>query len=362
MQALPRGSTIGMLGGGQLARMAALAAAPLGYNVHVFTRAANDPCAQVTPQQTLAAWDDFDALRAFAASVDVITLEFENIPTATLDFLATLKPVHPGSHALAICQDRVREKDFVRATGADTTEYREITDLDSLTAARDELGAPAVLKTATMGYDGYGQARIDADTDLAEVFTRLGRARCIYERFVDFDHEVSLVLARDLDGHVATYPIVQNLHTDAHILHETLAPAPRIDAETSDVANAIGASLAHALDYVGVMAIEFFVTKAGALLVNEIAPRPHNSGHWTMDGAVCSQFEQQIRAVAGLPLGDTTLRCPVRMINLLGDEVDDLIASHSRDPAARLHDYGKKHKRPGRKMGHINILGATSPS
>lgn len=354
MTPLPQGSIIGMLGGGQLGRMAALAAAPLGYRVHVYAPSPGSPCAQVTSLETVAAWDDRDALARFADAVDVVTLEFENIPVDAVDFLAARVPVHPGALALETCQDRLVEKAFARRVGAQTAPYLPVRSRDELDAALANVGAPAVLKRTRFGYDGHGQVRVDADTDLDEAWRVMGGEVGILEGFVDFQREVSAVIARGQDGQTACFPIVENRHTEDHILHQTIAPAPDLDEDLAQQARQIAADLANALDYVGVLAVEFFVTDDG-LLVNEMAPRPHNSGHWTIDACACCQFEQQVRAVCGLPLGSPEQLHAAVMTNLLGDEIftRDALAA---DGANHLHLYGKADARPGRKMGHVTRI------
>jgi 5-(carboxyamino)imidazole ribonucleotide synthase len=349
---IPPGSIIGMLGGGQLGRMTALAAARLGYKTHVFTPEPNGPCAQACAAETVADWDDEEALASFADSVDVITLEFENVPAPALELLAALKPTRPGARVLAITQDRVAEKSFANQLGIGTAPWRAADDAAGIAEAVRLLG-PSIAKTRRFGYDGKGQAVI-ADPDHAETaFAAIGRAPAIVEGRVDFVAEISVVLARGLDGQIVSYPAVENHHTGG-ILSSTIAPArvsPAIAAEADRVARL----LAQALDYVGVLAVELFVTRSGDVLMNEMAPRPHNSGHWTIDACAVSQFEQQVRAVCGLPLGPTERFADAEMENLIGDQVDRwpvLIA----DPGARLHLYGKLETRPGRKMGHVTRL------
>ena len=356
MRPLPRGSIIGMLGGGQLGRMAALAAAPLGYQVHVYDPSPGSPTAQVTSLETVAAWDDQEALARFAGAVDVVTLEFENVPAAAVDFLGQRVPVHPGRRALEICQDRVREKSFAASCGAATTAWLEVHGPDDLAEAAAELGTPCVLKRTRFGYDGHGQVRIQGDTDPRAAWDEMAGQVGIVEAFVDYACEVSAVIARGASGDTALFPIVENRHTEDHVLATTLAPAPDLSPELAAQAGQIARAFAEQLDYVGVLAVEFFVTSTGELLVNEMAPRPHNSGHWTLDGCMTSQFAQQIRAVAGLALGSPRQLHAATMTNLLGDQIqrrDDWIA----DPACRVHLYGKRDVRPGRKMGHVTRLG-----
>jgi 5-(carboxyamino)imidazole ribonucleotide synthase len=350
---LPPGSTIGMLGGGQLGRMAALAAVRLGYHMHIYTPHGDDPAIEVSKAATVAGWDDRAALAEFAAAVEVITLEFENVPVATVEYLSTLKPVFPDHHALAVAQDRVAEKSFINGLGIETAPWRAINSAVELEQALGEIGTPAFAKTNRLGYDGKGQARLEAGADAAAIWQSLGAVPLILEGGVAFEREVSLVLARGQDGALAFYPLVENEHRNG-ILHRTTAPAT-VPAEIETAAQAIAGKIANGLNYVGVLAVELFLLADGSLLVNEIAPRPHNSGHWTIDACQCSQFEQQIRAVCGLPLGSTTPHSRATMLNLIGDECDDW-AKYLADPAACLHLYGKAESRPGRKMGHVTWL------
>ncbi len=354
---LPPGSVIGMLGDGQLGRMAALAAARLGYRCHVFGPGADGPAHQVTNRSTVAAYDDEAALAAFADAVDVVTFEFENVPAATAAFLAERRPVRPGPQVLRICQNRLREKDFLASIGVATTRYAEVRDPDGLRRALRDLGAPAVLKTTEFGYDGKGQALVRAESAAeaawAEIASHAAEPVGILEAFVDFRLELSVVVARSLDGHIATYVPVENQHRN-HILDQTIAPA-RIPQDAADRAEAYARRIAEALDLVGVIAVEMFLTTDGRVVVNELAPRPHNSGHWTLDACATSQFEQQVRAVCGLPLGSTERLADAVMKNLLGEEANrwpEILA----EPGARLHLYGKAEARPGRKMGHVTKL------
>lgn len=349
------GATIGILGGGQLGRMTALAAARLGYRCHIYAPdAVGGPAAQVSAETTMAAYDDEAALAAFAGAVDVITLEFENIPLASARFLEARALLRPGPVALEIGQDRIREKTFFGAF-AETAPWAEVTGPDSLAAALDTIGRPAVLKTTRFGYDGKGQVKIAADTDLATAWAEIGTPDvAILEGFVDFEREVSVIVARAPDGTRAPYEVVENRHAN-HILDTTTAPAA-VSPAVAEEARRIACEAARRLDLVGLLAVEMFVTRDGHVLVNEMAPRPHNSGHWTMDGARTDQFEQLVRAVCGLPLGDPAARCDTVMKNLLGDTSGEWPAILS-DPAAKLHLYGKAEARPGRKMGHVNRLG-----
>ncbi|MBB4286402.1 5-(carboxyamino)imidazole ribonucleotide synthase [Roseospira goensis] len=352
MSVLAPGSTIGILGGGQLGRMTALAAARLGYDCVILTPEADSPAARVAREAIVAPYDDPAALVAFAAAVDVVTLEFENVPVAALDRLADAGvPVRPGRRVLETAQDRIREKAFFNTVGIGTAPWHPVRDAADLRRALAEVGTPAVLKTARLGYDGKGQVRLDADSDAAAAWAALNTDAAILEGFVDFAMECSVIVARSPDGEMATYDAVRNIHSH-HILDTTLAPAPLPD-ETRAAAADLGRRAAEAMDLVGLLAVELFVTADGALLANEMAPRPHNSGHWTMDGAVTDQFEQLVRAVCGLPLGDPApIGRAARMKNLLGDEAFTW-ASILSDPRARLHLYGKREARPGRKMGHV---------
>jgi 5-(carboxyamino)imidazole ribonucleotide synthase len=347
------GATIGILGGGQLGRMTAMAAARLGYRCHIFTPERDSPAAQVSAQATVAAYDDRAALARFARAVDVVTYEFENIPVAPVEILAEMVPVRPKPGVLAICQDRLREKDFLNSIGVATARYQEVTGIAVLTRAVRDLGRPSVLKTAQLGYDGKGQVIIRADTDLDEAWKRMGVARGVLEGFVDFTHEISVIVARGIDGAHATYVPVENQHKN-HILDQTIAPA-RLPVEVMMKAEAVATHIAQQIDLVGLIAVEMFVDKSRAVLVNELAPRPHNSGHWTIDACITSQFEQLVRAVCGLPLGSPERHSDAVMKNLIGDDVNQW-PEIIKDPGAKLHLYGKAEARPGRKMGHVTRL------
>ena len=350
---LAPGATIGILGGGQLGRMTALAATRLGYRAHIFATEPDSPAAQVAAGATVASWDDNAAIEQFADAVDVATFEFENIPGAAVRRVSELKPVMPRPEILEITQDRLREKDFLRGNGVATTDYQEIADALALGRTLAALKGRAVLKSARMGYDGKGQLTVESGTPPDEAWRSMGASRGILESFVDFQCEVSVIVARAADGAVATYPPVENRHVN-HILDTTIAPAS-LSPETAQEAETIARDIATRLDLVGVLAVEMFVTRDGKLLVNELAPRPHNSGHWTIDACATSQFEQLVRAICGLPLGSTERHADAVMKNLIGDEVEtwrDAIA----DPTARLHLYGKREVFPGRKMGHVTRL------
>lgn len=348
-QVVPPGSVIGILGGGQLGRMSALAAARLGYRVHVYCPEADGPAAQVSWKNTVAAYDNLAALEAFARSVDLVTFEFENIPAATADILACLKPTRPGPRVLHTTQERLREKRFLEGIGVPVTAFREATSPAGLAQAVAEIGRPSVLKSASFGYDGKGQVRIDAGTDLLTAWAQMGGSVAILEGFVDFDCEISVIVARGPDGAVALYEPARNRHKN-HILDTSTVPAG-IPHMIAHAAEAIARRIAGEIELIGLLAVEMFVTRDGRVLVNELAPRPHNSGHWSIDGAITSQFEQHIRAVCGLALGNPERHSDTTMTNLIGDEVEtwpQLLA----DPDAKLHLYGKAEARAGRKMGH----------
>jgi 5-(carboxyamino)imidazole ribonucleotide synthase len=346
------GATIGILGGGQLGRMLALAAAPLGYRCHIYCPEENPPAGQVAQATTTAAYDDDDALRRFAGAVDVVTYEFENVPAHCVEVLRDIVPVHPGAGALAITQDRLREKAFAREAGAQTAPYAGVASLAGLASAIAEIGCPAVLKTRRFGYDGKGQAKLDGPDDAAAAWREIGEAPAILEGFIAFEKEISVLAARAVDGAVVAYPAIENRHRN-HILDTSSVPAA-ISPALAAKAEAIAGGMAKALDYVGVLAVEMFVT-GEELLINEMAPRVHNSGHWTIEGAETSQFEQHIRAICGLPLGNVALRGDIVMRNLIGDEADDWLNIVAR-PGEHLHLYGKTESRPGRKMGHVTTV------
>ena len=345
-------ATIGILGGGQLGRMLVLAAARLGFRCHVFCPDSHSPAFDVVRSVTEADYLDMAALDRFAADVDVVTYEFENVPAETATFLSARKPVLPDPKVLATTQDRLTEKEFVKALGIGTAKFARVDSADGLIAALGIVGKPAVLKTRRFGYDGKGQIMIRDGADPA-MFDELGGQAQILEAFVPFEREISVVAARGHDGEIESFDVIENEHED-HILKTSRVPAnvsPAVAAEARRVAEKI----AEAFDYVGVLAVEMFVVKDGAghaVLVNEIAPRVHNSGHWTIDGASVSQFEQHIRAVAGLPLGKPIRRGRIEMTNLLGDDVKDT-PKWLATPGAAVHLYGKSAVRPGRKMGHV---------
>ncbi|ODN68435.1 5-(carboxyamino)imidazole ribonucleotide synthase [Methylobrevis pamukkalensis] len=353
MSALPPGSVIGILGGGQLGRMIALAAARLGFDCHVYCPEPDSPAFRVAARHTVAAYDDAEALAAFAEAVDVVTYEFENVPAETAALLAARRPLFPDARALAITQDRIAEKTFLREAGVDVAPFAAVDTEAELDAAIAVTGLPAILKTRRFGYDGKGQAKVASRVEAAEALARLGQG-CILEGLVPFALEVSAIVVRGAAGGTAVYDIGENRHAN-HILDETIVPAP-VAAATAAAARDLGVAIADHLGYVGVLGVEIFVVRDGAgerLLVNELAPRVHNSGHWTEDGAVTSQFENHVRAIAGWPLGSVTRHGTVTMKNLIGDAAADYAAIVA-DPDARLHLYGKREARPGRKMGHLN--------
>jgi 5-(carboxyamino)imidazole ribonucleotide synthase len=354
---LKPGDTIGILGGGQLGRMLAMAAARLGLRCRVFSPDPDSPAFDVVLNATCAEYADVEALELFAGDVDVITYEFENVPAAAAMILGARRPVLPERKILETTQDRLAEKDFVKRLGIGTADYVDVSSAAALHAAVARIGLPAVLKTRRFGYDGKGQAIIRDGDNLDRVWADLGTKSAILEAFIPFEREISVIAARSADGHVECYDVTENEHRD-HILKISRAPAAISDALAAR-ARAIAESIANALNYVGVLAVEMFVVQTGGgpdVLVNEIAPRVHNSGHWTLDGASISQFEQHIRAIAGWPLGRPVRHGPVVMTNLIGDD----ILSYEEwltVPGATVHLYGKGAPRPGRKMGHVTQVG-----
>jgi 5-(carboxyamino)imidazole ribonucleotide synthase len=352
------GDTIGILGGGQLGRMLALAAARLGLRCQVFSPDPDSPAFDVVPNATCAEYADVEALELFANDVDVITYEFENVPAAAAMILAARRPVLPGQKVLETTQDRFAEKDFVKRLGIGTADYADVSSTSSLRTALATIGFPAILKTRRFGYDGKGQSMLREGDDLDQVWDDLGTRSAILEAFVPFEREISVIAARGVDGEVECFDVTENEHRD-HILKISRAPAA-IPEETAAQARAIAEKIATALDYIGVLAVEMFVLSGSGeprVLVNEIAPRVHNSGHWTLDGASISQFEQHIRAIAGWPLGKPVRHGPVTMTNLIGEEIHDYLRWMTV-PGATVHIYGKGAPRPGRKMGHVTQVGA----
>ena len=353
---LEPGAVIGILGGGQLGRMTALAAASLGYRCHIFDPSPGGPAAQVSTVETNAAWDDRVALAAFAEAVDVVTYEFENVPISTVEFLESRVPVRPGVEPLRIAQHRIAEKQFARDCGLETAEFWGATDLDELADGLAAVGVPSILKTCTQGYDGKGQISIDMDSSLAAVWEQIGTEDAILEKRVQFTKEISVIVARGSDGTVASFPIAENSHEDG-ILRKSVAPAEILTA-VARKAQAAAEAMAVRLNLIGLLAVEMFVTEDNEVLINEMAPRPHNSGHWTIEGCATSQFEQLVRAVCDLPLGPVKplFRCEMR--NLIGDDVLHW-KRLSADSTAKLHLYGKGEARPGRKMGHVTRRGTS---
>jgi 5-(carboxyamino)imidazole ribonucleotide synthase len=355
------GATIGVLGSGQLGRMFAIAARRMGYRVHTFSPDTDTPTGQVADEEITAPYDDLDAVRQFARQVRVVTFEFENVPSTTVEAATEFAPVRPSGSVLHTTQNRLREKTFLQRHGFPVTPFKPIHSLADLQTGLREFGCPAVLKTAGFGYDGKGQTKIKSLDEAEQAWAKAGQQELILEAFVDFACELSVVAARGLDGAFTHWGVVENAHSN-HILDVTIAPArvpPEVAAEAVEIARAVLEQLA----VVGVLCVEFFLTRAGKLLINELAPRPHNSGHFTFDACVTSQFEQQLRAVCGLPLGSTELLKPAAMANLLGDlwqrgEPD--WATACAFPEVKLHLYGKLTPKPGRKMGHLTALAETA--
>jgi 5-(carboxyamino)imidazole ribonucleotide synthase len=357
---IPPGSTIGVLGGGQLGRMMAIAARRMGYRVHTYSPAEETPTGQVADLEIAAEYEDLEAIQLFAKGVDVVTFEFENVSTEAAAAAAEIVPVRPSGAALHITQQRTREKGFLADRGLPVTPSATVATLDELAIALDQIGVPAIVKTAVFGYDGKGQHRLDSLEDADRVWGLIGHQEAVVERVVDFSRELSVIGARGLDGAFAHFGAIENTHQN-HILDLSIAPA-RVSPSVAREAVRLTRKIMEELDYVGVLCVEFFLTSDDRLLVNEIAPRPHNSGHFTFDACITSQFEQQVRAVCGLPLGATTQLRPAAMVNLLGD----LWTNGEPDwsgalaiPEVKLHLYGKTDPRPRRKMGHITVLGET---
>ena len=351
------GSTIGVLGSGQLGRMMAIAARKMGYRVHTLSPAEETPTGQVADLEIVAEYNDIEAIRTFAQGVNVVTFEFENVPTEAADAAAEIVPVRPSGSALHVTQQRAREKAFLRLHGFPSTPCAEVGSIDELAVALGQIGTPAIIKTAAFGYDGKGQHRLNSIEDAERVWSLIGHQEAVVEHVVDFSHEISVIAARGLDGDFVHYGAIENTHRN-HILDISASPA-RIDPNIAAEAVSITRAIMEELSYIGVLCVEFFVHKDGRLLVNEIAPRPHNSGHFTFDACVTSQFEQQVRAVCGLPLGATTQMKPAAMANLLGDlwvngEPD--WAAALAIPGVKLHLYGKDEPRSRRKMGHLTAI------
>jgi 5-(carboxyamino)imidazole ribonucleotide synthase len=360
-RAIAPGAALGLLGGGQLGRMFAMAARRMGYRVHTFSPEDDSPAGQIADLEVTAPYTDLDALRTFARGVEVVTFEFENIPTEAIDAVEALAPVRPSGMALHIAQQRAREKTFLADRGVPTVPFASAESFDELWDAVARVGTPAVIKTAAFGYDGKGQHKVTTPADVEHIWTAIGHQAAVVEKFISLQAEISIIAARGADGDIAMYAPFENRHRD-HILDVTTVPAaiaPAVVTEAHDITRTI----LEELQYVGVLCVEFFLSTDGDLLVNELAPRPHNSGHLTIDAAVTSQFEQQVRAVCGLPLGSTAIPRPAAMANLLGDlwvDGEPNWAAACRFPGVKLHLYGKAEPRPGRKMGHLTAVATTA--
>ena len=355
------GATIGVFGSGQLGRMFAIEARKMGYRVHTFSPDTDTPTGQIADVETTAAYGDLDAVRQFARGADVLTFEFENVPAAAVEAAAEFAPVHPRGEILHTTQDRLREKTFLSTSGFPVTPFSHIKVVDDLYRGTSQLGFPSVLKTAGFGYDGKGQARLDEPHDIEPAFAALKGQDAVLEGFVDFEKEVSVVCARGQDGEFVDYGVIENDHRN-HILDVSFAPA-EVSSSVAKNAVEIARAIAETLDYVGTLCVEFFLTRMGELLVNELAPRPHNSGHLTFGPCVTSQFEQQLRAVCGLALGSTDFYRPGAMANILGDlweNGEPNWAAALQGASVKLHLYGKSDARKGRKMGHITAAAGTA--
>ena len=360
MKPILPGSAIGVLGSGQLGRMFAIAARRMGYRVHTLSPDEDTPTGQVADLEVNAPYEDLDAIAKFASAVSVVTFEFENVPASTTAAAERCAPVRPAGHILHTTQHRLREKTFLANSGLPLTPFRRVASLDDLAKAAAEIGLPAILKTADFGYDGKGQHRIATSADFPAAWKTVAQSESVLEAFVDFDREISVVAARSIDGAFIHYGAIENQHRNG-ILHISLAPA-RVPDSVTRAAVEITRTVLETLGVVGVLCVEFFVTKDGDLLINELAPRPHNSGHFTFDASVTSQFEQQLRAVCGLPLGSPAQLSPAAMLNLLGDQWtkgEPDWAAATATPNVKLHLYGKLAPRPGRKMGHFTALAPT---
>ena len=357
------GAAIGVLGSGQLGRMFAIAARRMGYRVHTFSPDQDTPTGQISDLEVVAPYEDLDAVRKFAQGVSAVTFEFENVPAATAAAAAEHIPVRPAGSVLHTTQQRIREKTFLESHGLPVAPFRVITSQESLHAAVEELGCPCILKTADFGYDGKGQVRIEAPEQAAAAWETIGNRDAVLEGYVSFIKEMSVVAARSVTGEYTDYGLVENTHRN-HILDLTVAPAV-VPARVRERAREISRAVLEELDVVGVLCVELFLTQDYDLIINELAPRPHNSGHFTFDACVTSQFEQQLRAVCGLPLGSTAQLCASAMVNLLGDEWTEGEpdwAAAATFPAVKIHLYGKSSARPGRKMGHMTALADTPVS
>lgn len=363
MKQITPNAIVGVFGSGQLGRMFAIEARKMGYRVHTFSPESDTPTGQVADYETVADYEDLDAVKRFAEAVDVVTFEFENVPFETVAKAAEFVEVFPRGEVLHIAQHRLREKRFLSQNGFPVTAFRHVKTLEELKKAALEISVPAILKTAGFGYDGKGQARIKSLSDCETAFAQIKENEAVLEAFVDFEKEVSVVAARDFSGNFAHYGVIENAHEN-HILDVSFAPAS-VSEKIENEAIEITRGILETLSVVGVMTVEFFLTKTGKLLVNELAPRPHNSGHLTIDACVCSQFEQQLRAVCGLPLGSTEYFKPAAMANLLGGLWENgrpNFAAALQNKNVKLHLYGKQEARHGRKMGHLTALAETSES
>ncbi len=358
---IPPGSALGVLGSGQLGRMFTIAARRMGYRVHTFSPEEDTPTGQVADVEVTASYEDLDALRAFAGQVEVVTFEFENVPIEAIEAIESLTPIRPSGAALHTAQQRAREKTFLADHGFPTAPFAQGATLDELWDGVARVGTPAIIKTAAFGYDGKGQHKVTTQADVEHIWTAIGHQAAVVERYINLQAELSVIAVRGLDGEIVEYPLFENRHRD-HILDLTTAPAA-VPKAIADRAREITRAILTELQYVGVLCVEFFLSTDGELLVNELAPRPHNSGHLTIDAAVTSQFEQQVRAICGLPLGSTDLIRPAAMANLLGDlwsEGEPNWAAACRYADVKLHLYGKDEARRGRKMGHLTALAKTS--
>lgn len=355
------GATIGLMGSGQLGRMFAIAARRMGYRIHVYSPDKDTPAGQFSDREVTGAYEDETAVRAFATELDLLTFEFENIPRQTIEWCAAECEVRPAGSILHTAQNRLREKGFLSSAGIPVAPYRAIRSRDELKAAIEQIGTPAILKSAAFGYDGKGQRFIAHPDALDEIWRERPGDELILERAIDFEKEVSVIVARGIDGSLATFPVCENLHRN-HILDVTVVPA-RVSAEVEKSAAELARAIAEKMELVGLLAVEMFLGRDDALLVNELAPRPHNSGHWTIEGCVTSQFEQHVRAVCGLALGSTDILRPSAMANLLGDlwsEGEPNWAAALEVEGAHLHLYGKHEPRPRRKMGHVTALASSA--
>ncbi len=350
---LPPNSTIGIFGGGQLGRMACFAAHSLGFKVVIFSDSANCPAAEVTDKIIIADYNDKAALKKFADAIDIASFEFENIPVSAVEFVAKSKPVYPGAEVLKITQNRLKEKDFLKKNNIKVTDYSAIKSFEELKSVLKDFAGKAILKTAIMGYDGKGQYVLGAKSDLEKIWNEVKNSEIILEKFVGFEQEISVIAARNLNGKIACYEPLTNIHKNG-ILDQSIYPA-KISAKTAKNAKEIAVKIIKKLDFIGLIAVEFFVLKNGEILVNELAPRPHNSGHFSMDASITSQFEQFIRAISSMKLGSVKFHSKGMMKNLIGDEVNNL-QKYQRNNLAKIHLYGKKKVAKGRKMGHVNLL------